>query len=797
MRTKRSSIKAKMSPYKDDDIYIDVTFLFPRPEPAPARACEAAAPLRSPRSAAQRRPRRSCPPHTHSVGTRKGLLRSRVPWETTPPCRRGGGNSPPQSKPCNALLGSCGAAGVPTPPPASPGAGDPPGRRSCGPVNGPVRRRRLRLGAGGRFRDPPGLSYEGLGVAGSPARSPAAGQRGNGVILTPAEPGLSAGCEQGFCCRLPSSINAEFNREALFPSTSKTGTADSEARDAERERSKPQPRPLPGQTSAPTTADSLVLPGYPEDGEEEKEEDRGGPEGAGEPQPGSHTRRPAAFTNFDGDDYVITGNNLKILLLLITCYFKHPQQTQHVRSGGVSVKRRLRSSGGEDPESPSPLTNGSIRVPPPPHLPPSAHLGSRDVEFGEVRCSTPNPRSSLRDGGEKGLEVRAPVYLSKGDGGERGRVPCRSAALPRRPPPPSPGKRAPRQGKAPRATEAVNKEGERPLHVCWATTGPALRRESRPGPLRADASRAARPGERDPRRAGVRALLRCLGGRPYARANSPVALSELTPLTVPSPGRLRGGCGRTASAETPRPSPRPRGFPRRRARPVAPWAAYPRSLALPAPAPRPAAAPGGPRKYRGLSLTAGFSRPRSPAHGEIRSGACGPWAAPQESLEDGRPSRGAGVGRRVGAAAPPRGRFEVRQPPGVPQAATPPPPCRGEPLRERGSRARVPGGGCVALGKMAARGALSPGPAVQGPPHRRAGPPLEDRAPPAPRLGSLHVFSPPFPLFSPHGCTGGGWRGSEAAASGGSAPRGAGPAAGLPPASPLFTNTAVAVYLQC
>lgn len=84
----------------------------------------------------------------------------------------------------------------------------------------------------------------------------------------------------------------------------------------------------------------------------------------------------------------------------------------------------------------------------------------------------------------------------------------------------------------------------------------------------------------------------------------------------------------------------------------------------------------------------------------------------------------------MGAAAPPRGRLEMQEPPGAPQAAAPAPPGRGEPLRERRSRARVPGGACVAPGKMAARGALSPGPAAQGPPRRRAGPALEGRCSP-------------------------------------------------------------------
>lgn len=138
---------------------------------------------------------------------------------------------------------------------------------------------------------------------------------------------------------------------------------------------------------------------------------------------------------------------------------------------------------------------GSPRVP---VLLTAESIGSRE---GGPRCGVwgsslryphchPLPRPSGTR--EKGLEVLAPVYLSKGNGGVGGRGPpwsplamrtCRSAGRDGRP---AGRGGAGQAARGTRGSAAANKGRERLLHVCAAAAGPAgsaVRREGPAAPL--------------------------------------------------------------------------------------------------------------------------------------------------------------------------------------------------------------------------------------------------------------------------------------------------------------------------
>lgn len=179
-------------------------------------------------------------------------------------------------------------------------------------------------------------------------------------------------------------------------------------------------------------------------------------------------------------------------------------------------------------------------------------------------AAPPHPAPPQR--GEQGLEVLAPVYLSKGGGGEGGRGPRWSTALPGRPPPPSPGRRAPRRGRGTpgcrpgrcggrRAARPLTKAGSGPCTCALPRRG----RWARPCAGRAGRARrgaaprrcfpGCRAGEGGPPRVGVprgrscsRARRRgCLWGvrfspaaaSPGPRAAQPRCSGPARPLRAP------------------------------------------------------------------------------------------------------------------------------------------------------------------------------------------------------------------------------------------------------------------------
>lgn len=175
------------------------------------------------------------------------------------------------------------------------------------------------------------------------------------------------------------------------------------------------------------------------------------------------------------------------------------------------MKRRLCSSGGGAPASRFLRPPGAAAcLPPPRGRGPGEGAAMRSL--GKFIAAplpphspfpTPHPRRPSRTGGSRGWKCWLLFICPRGGGGGRPRAALERGAA-RAPPAPRPGRRAPRRGRGtPGAagqagSAAANKGGERPLHVCAATAGPAgsaLHRESRPGPRRAAASRAAGPGE--------------------------------------------------------------------------------------------------------------------------------------------------------------------------------------------------------------------------------------------------------------------------------------------------------------
>lgn len=82
----------------------------------------------------QRRPCRSCPSHTHSAGIGKGLLRSRVPWETTPACQRWGDTALPRACRAMPFWGIAAGPGSPRRLPPAPARGIPPAGGAAVPL---------------------------------------------------------------------------------------------------------------------------------------------------------------------------------------------------------------------------------------------------------------------------------------------------------------------------------------------------------------------------------------------------------------------------------------------------------------------------------------------------------------------------------------------------------------------------------------------------------------------------------------------------------------------------------------
>ncbi|XP_064018350.1 uncharacterized protein LOC135185523 [Pogoniulus pusillus] len=236
-----------------------------------------------------------------------------------------------------------------------------------------------------------------------------------------------------------------------------------------------------------------------------------------------------------------------------------------------------------------------------------------------------------------------------------------------------------------------------------------------------------RPRAPGGRSAGTAFLLQRRGS---PRNPAPPSAGSWTPPAAGSLGRLRGGGGRTASSRPSPEDPRP---------PSAPGPAGGSVVVAGAAcaSPSPGSCPRDPAEPLRASPH-GFYRPQPQAHGEgegrrrrSRGRATGEPGKMDAPVED--PEGEAGwvpwphreIALKCGS---PRGPSRQPRRPVRPRGAAPGAAEPGHSGREK----------LVAPGKMAARGALSPGPAAQGPPRRRAGP--EPGWAPAPRHCATHFI---------------------------------------------------------